>query len=96
VPEPVYDQLAAATLDKLEHDPSRRVLWDAICDAIDLVCDHPDSAEARRQALSLPSGERVWLVPIDSRREDENWALLWRRVGDDAAIHSVGPWPPTP
>lgn len=88
--EPVYGKHAAVVLDQVEHDPGRRALWDAICDAIDLVCDHPDSAEARREALRLPSGATVWQVPIRCRLEDDDWVLLWAPDGDDAVITYVG------
>jgi len=49
--DPKYEEHADAILDKIQHDPSRQALWNAICDAIDLICDHPDSAEARREAV---------------------------------------------
>ena len=57
--EPAYGEHVVPVLDKIEHDPSRRALWNAICDAIDLVCDQPDSAEARREAIRLPSDNRA-------------------------------------
>jgi hypothetical protein len=88
--EPTYGEHVTPVLDKIEHDPTRRALWNAICDAIDLVCDHPDSAEARREALRLPSGTTVWQVPIHCYIEDDDWVLLWFPDGGDAVITYVG------
>ncbi len=88
--EPSYGAEVALILDKIEFDAGRRPLWNAICDAIDLVCDQPDSAEARREALRLPSGATVWQVPIRCRVEDDDWVLLWFPDGADAVIAYVG------
>jgi hypothetical protein len=88
--EPVYGDHVVLVLDKIEHDPGRRALWNAICDAIDLVCDHPESAEARREAIRLPSGATLWQVPIRCYVEDDDWVLLWHQDGDDAVISYVG------
>lgn len=88
--EPSYDPEVSLNLDKIESDPTRRPLWNAICDAIDLVCDRPDSAEARREALRLPSGATVWQVPIRCRLDDDDWVLLWFPDGPDAVIAYIG------
>jgi hypothetical protein len=88
--EPSFSEHANAALQKLEHDRSRKALWNAICDAVDLVCERSDSAEARLEAVRLPSGLTVWQVPIRCRVEDDDWVLLWHRDGDDAVIHYVG------
>jgi hypothetical protein len=88
--EPSYEAEVFPILDKIESDPGRRPLWNPICDAIDLVCDHPESAEARREALRLPSGATVWQVPIRCRVEDDDWVLLWFPDGHDAVIAYVG------
>jgi hypothetical protein len=88
--DPMYEERAAATLDQIEHDPSRRALWNAICDAIDLVCDHPDSAEARREAIRTLS-QPVWQVPIRCRVEDDDWVMWWRPVKSEAHIYYIGP-----
>ena len=88
--EPAYGEHVLPILDKIENDPTRHALWNAICNAIDLICDHPDSAEARREAIRMPSGRTVWQVPIRCYVEDENWVLLWRPEGPDATIVYVG------
>jgi hypothetical protein len=88
--EPAYGPYVLPVLDKIEHDADRRPLWDAICDAIDLVCDRPESAEARREAIRLPSGATVWQVPIRCHLEDDDWVLLWQQNGDNAVISYVG------
>lgn len=88
--EPAYGEHVVPVLDKIEHDPTRQAMWNAICDAIDLVCDNPTSAEARREAIRLPSGTMLWQVPIRCRVEDEDWVLLWHPDGDEAAIEYVG------
>jgi hypothetical protein len=88
--EPAYGEHVVPELDKIENDSSRRPLWNAICDAIDLVCDHPESAEARREAILLPSGVTLWQVPIRCYVEDDDWVLLWHADGDDAVISYLG------
>jgi plasmid stabilization system protein ParE len=90
VREPAYGEHVSLILDKIENDSSRRALWNAICDAIDLVCDHPDSAEVHREAIRLPSGATVWQVPIRCSVEDDDWVLLWYPDGEDAVIAYVG------
>lgn len=42
--EPRYSDLADRQMDTVEHDKERRDLWNAIVDAIELICDHPGSA----------------------------------------------------
>src|SRR5262249_35848329 len=76
-------------VDKIQHDPNRQALWNAICDAIDLVCDHPDSAEARRETVRTPR-YTMWQVPIRCRTEDDDWVLLWRPNGSTAEILYIG------
>jgi hypothetical protein len=87
--EASFSEHANAALHKIEHDRSRRPLWNAICDAVDLICERPDSAEARLEAVRLPSGLTIWQIPIRCRVEDD-WVLLWHRDGDDAVIHYIG------
>ncbi|MBT8227023.1 MAG: hypothetical protein HKP61_01390 [Dactylosporangium sp.] len=88
--EPAYGEHVIPVLDAIEKDPTRQALWNAICDVIDLICDHPDSAEARREAIRMPSGRTVWQVPIRCHLEDDNWVLLWKPEGPDATIVYVG------
>jgi hypothetical protein len=90
--EPSYGEHVVPVLDQIEKDPTRRALWNAICDVIDLVCDHPDSAEARRERLIIGKSDVVvWQVPIRCRVEDEDWVLLWSQDSDEAVISYIGP-----
>jgi hypothetical protein len=63
-------------------------LYNAICDAIDLVCDRPGSAEARHSSAITVSGERVWIVPV--RGHNEDWKLIWRPRGEFADLLYLG------
>ena len=87
--EPVYTPETAKVLDEIETDPTRVDLWNAICDAIDLVCDQPGSAGARRNALRDLAGRLLWAVPVRTRTAD--WLLLWRPVDDEVLIAYLGP-----
>jgi len=90
--EPEYGENVVEVLDKIEYDPGRKALWNAICDAIDLVCDQPDSAEARKDGLALPSsGTKMWMVPIRCSVEDDDWVLVWFREADTAIIQYIDP-----
>jgi hypothetical protein len=88
--EPAFSELADRQLREVEGHPDRRALWNAICDVVDLICDHPDSALARRELIHLPSGAHIWQIPIRCPVEDDNWVLLWHQDGGDAVIHYVG------
>ena len=85
--EPAYSPQAAAAIDRLEAS-SDIELYDAVCDAIDLICDHGDSAEARRQQYRTARGTPVWKVAVRTRRDD--WVILWWPSGRDARIFYVG------
>lgn len=78
-PEPVvyYSRQASEALDKIEASPERVELWDALCDALDLIIDHPDSAQARREALRTATGMTVWRVTVRVPRDSDDWAVLW-------------------
>jgi hypothetical protein len=89
--EPVYSPEASKQLDRLEGDPSQGALWDAVADAIDLICDAPTSADARREALRTLNGQTVWKVPVRCRIPDEDWVVLWQPRGGDALIAYIGP-----
>ena len=93
--EPVYGEGVPEQLDRVEHDTGRRALWNAIVDAIDLVCERPDSAEAHRYALSFSGDRKAWRVPVRCRVEDEDWVLVWFPDPPDAVILYVGRWPPS-
>ena len=88
--EPVYEPDAAATLDEIEKDDNRWELWNAICDAIDLVCERPDSTWARLRTNRLRGGRLVHEVAIQSA---DNWILLWSPREGEALIAYVGPRP---
>lgn len=87
--EPVYTPETAKVLDEIETDPARADLRDAICDAIDLICDHPGSAGARRNALGDLTGRLLWAVSARTRTED--WLVLWHPVDDEVLIAHLGP-----
>lgn len=77
-PEPVvYSRQASETLDKIEADPETTALWNALCGTLDLIIDHPDSAQARRAALRTAAGTTVWHVTVRAAPETDDWAILW-------------------
>lgn len=86
--EPLYSPDAARALDALEADSTNSRLWNAVCDAIDLICDHGDTAEARREQLRTTGGTAVWKVAI---RTHDDWVVLWWPQGDAAYIGYIGP-----
>ena len=88
--DPRYSPQAAEQLDRLAADPATGSLYDAVCDAIDLICDHPRSAEARRESLRTQAGNTVWRVPVRYFRDEESWLLLWQPLGEEALIACIG------
>lgn len=91
--EPRYGDGVDLVLDKLENDVERRALWDAVADAIDLICDYPDGAQARRYSMRLQSGKIVWRVPVRVGSENDDWCVIWSPDGEDAVIRYIGLWP---
>jgi len=85
--EPLLSQPAADALDELEAGNDGE-LYDAVCDAIDLICDRGDSAEARREQLRTAAGTPLWKVAVRTRHAD--WIVLWWPSGNDAGIFYVG------
>lgn len=85
-PELVYSRQAAEALDKIEADPTSTELWNAVCDTLDLIADHPDRAEARREALRTIVGTTVWKVNIRVPRETEDWLILWTYDDDGGRL----------
>ena len=83
--EPIYSAAAAEVVSHLE-DGQDRALLNAVADAIDLVCDHGDTAEARREQLRTSAGTAVWKVTI---RGSAGWVLLWSPSGTEALIHHI-------
>lgn len=86
--DPLYSAQAAEAIETLESGTDT-ALYDAVCDAIDLVCDHGDSAEARREQLRTTQGNPVWKIALRTRETD--WVLLWWPAGPDAQIYYIGP-----
>lgn len=85
--EPNYSPQASAALDALEGGTDDKLL-SAVCDAIDLICDHPGDRRARAEQLRTASGTPLWKVPV--RTWADNWVILWRpRVGH-ADIYYIG------
>jgi plasmid stabilization system protein ParE len=91
-PDPVvYSRQASETLDKIEADPEASHLWNALCDALDLIIDHPDSAQARRAALRTAAGTTVWYVTVRAPRETDDWMVLWQHnEADQILIAYIG------
>jgi hypothetical protein len=85
--EPGYSQQAIDALDQLAAG-SDDELYDAVCAAIDLICDHGDTAEARREQLRTARGTPVWKVAVRTRHDD--WAVLWWPEGGDAHVYFIG------
>jgi hypothetical protein len=91
--DPDYSERAEQFLDEIEKDPDRRPLWDAVCDAIDLVCDQPGSKQARRESIRHVFDRTVWEVAIRCPAEDDNHVLIWYPDGANAVILYIGPRP---
>ena len=87
--EPWYAPHVLNAVKQIEEDPARGALWDAICDVIELICDHPDSAEARREQVRTAQGV-LRQVPVRCYVEDDDWVVLWRPAGEIAEIHYIG------
>jgi hypothetical protein len=85
--DPLYSLAASAALDALENGTDNE-LYNAVCDAIDLICDHGDSAEARREQLRTTAGNAVWKLAVRTRHDD--WVVLWWPDGADAQIYCIG------
>lgn len=73
----IYSRQASEALDKLESAASD-ALWNALCDAIDLIFDHPGSAEARREGLRTEGGRSVWRIRVRAAGEADDWFILWQ------------------
>jgi hypothetical protein len=80
-----YSQQASAALDRLETTASDP-LWNAICGAIDLIFDHPGSAEARRESLRTENKTAVWRVTVRVPGEDDDWVILWQGDGSETPV----------
>jgi hypothetical protein len=89
--ELLFSPEAGDVLDELEKDDSNARLIDAVWDALDLICEHPGSAQARHRGLRTVGGHSVWLVPMHGLYDDQVWVVLWQSRGDDALIAYIGP-----
>jgi hypothetical protein len=87
--EPVYGTEADQALKNLEGstDPRELHIYEAVCDALDLICDHGDLAEARRQQLRTSRGDAVWRVQV----RGTTWVILWWPAETEARIYYIGP-----
>ncbi len=86
-----YASEAAAQLDALEQSADDQT-WDAICDALDLIDQHPQSAQARREEITGSNGKRMWKVPVRSQSVDD-LAVLWSRGSPSDYVVFVGVMP---
>ena len=89
--ELLFSSEAGEVLDELEKDASNAGLVDAIWDALDLITEHPGSAQARHRALRTAVGHSIWLVPVRGQYDEEVWVVLWQPRDDDALIAYIGP-----
>jgi hypothetical protein len=89
--ELLFSPEAGDVLGELEKDDSNVGLVDAIWDALDLISEHPGSAQAGHRSLRTAGGHSVWLVPVRGVYQDEVWVVLWQPRRDDALIAYIGP-----
>ncbi len=87
----LFSPEASEVLDVLEKDSSNTRFVDAIWDVLDLITEHPGSAQARHRSLRTAGGHTVWLVPVRGLYDDESWAVLWQPRDDDALVAYLGP-----
>lgn len=95
--EDEYGEGVAEQLDEIEKDPSRRPLWEAIVDAINVIFDTPHSARATEVMMRTSFGDDIYRVPLWVPREPENYSILWdfgHEEDGEPVILYVGPWPP--
>lgn len=88
-----YAPEAAAQHDALEQSADDQT-WDAICDVLDLIDQHPDSTQARREEITGSNGTKLWKVPVRSPSIDD-LAVLWSRgtAGDYVVFVGMMPIP---
>jgi len=85
--EPSYSPQVEGVLNTLEAGLDVRLL-NAVCDAIDLICDHGDDAQVRREQLLTRMDNPVWKVSVRDARHD--WFVLWWPHGNVATIYYIG------
>lgn len=86
-----YAPEAAAQLDALEQSADDQT-WDAICDVLELMDQHPDSARARREEITGSNGARMWKVSVRSPSVDD-LAVVWSRGSAGDYVVFVGAMP---
>lgn len=93
---PSYGPGVEDQLDEVEDDAERSVLWRSVTDTLYSICEQPDLPKNRRYALTTPSGQMIWRVPIPSGQETENYSVLWAEdeKENEAVFLYVGVWPP--
>ena len=84
---PSYTKQVETVLDQLEAGADVRLL-NAVCEAIDLICDHGDTAAARREQLLTQIENLVWKVAVRDGRS--SWSVLWWPQGEIARIYYIG------
>jgi hypothetical protein len=87
----LFSPEASEVLDVLEKDSSNTRFVDAIWDVLDVITEHPGSAQARHRSLRTAGGHTVWLVPVHGLYDDEAWVVLWQPRDDDALVAYLGP-----
>ena len=86
-----YAPEAAAQLDGLEKSADDQT-WDAICDVLELIDQHPDSSQARREEITGSNGTKMWKLPVRSPSVDD-LAVLWSRGSAGDYVVFVGVMP---
>jgi hypothetical protein len=85
--EPNYLARALAALDALEGGADDKLL-NAVCDVIDLICDHRGDRRARAEQLRTAAGTPVRKVPVRTSADD--WVVLWWPRGAVADTCYIG------
>lgn len=75
--ELLFAEAAAAALDRLAEDPSRRELYERVNDGLDWLEDEPGDQRVRRHRFMDPP---LWAFTVFGSGEE--WAILWQ---DDPA-----------
>jgi len=86
--EPNYSAQASSALDSLENGANEKLL-NAVCDAIDVICDHPGDRRARAEQLRTATGTPLWKV--QARTPSDDWVVLWWPRAEFADIYYIGP-----
>lgn len=93
--DPSYRPGVSRLLDRLEADNSKDQLWRAIVKCLHLICDEPESKEARERQIRTGNGDIFNFVGVWAPQETEDWCILWAPDGDEAVFVYIGTWPPS-